>query len=427
MLKKISTLFVIVLLFSVAAKAQWSQVGAWPDTSFKGGTHGIAVSPDGKVWTSSYYSTNWVTPNGDTIKTTPIIVFNSDGSVVDTLNTVAQSGGFVVDTLKGSNRGLSADKDGNILYSQSGPSKIIKINYQTMEGMASHLATETGSSPTKAAAADDGSIFVGPVVGNGAATAFIVKYDADLNFVENAVTGPPAIARTMEVSADGNTIYWTVFTGAQGIYIYSRPDEFSNYALTDSVLQGMSIETVAWNPSTGLLWVSNDARGLDSSYTDLTWYGLNVSTKAIEDSFHLAVDTSLTADRLPRGLAFSPDGKSAYVGLFGSAFNRIYKFDMVTGVQQELGIVPEKFELSQNYPNPFNPSTVIKFNIAKAGFVSLKVYDITGKEVAALVNQELSKGKFSISFNASNLASGTYIYQLTANGTRISKKMMLLK
>ena len=94
MLKKISTLFVIVLLFSVAAKAQWSQVGAWPDTSFKGGTHGIAVSPDGKVWTSSYYSTNWVTPDGDTIKTTPIIVFNSDGSVVDTLYTVAQSGGF---------------------------------------------------------------------------------------------------------------------------------------------------------------------------------------------------------------------------------------------------------------------------------------------------------------------------------------------
>ena len=119
----------------------------------------------------------------------------------------------LVDTLKGSNRGLSADKDGNILYSQSGPSKIIKINYQTMEGMASHLATETGSSPTKAAAADDGTIFVGPVVGNGAATAFIVKYDTDLNFVENAVDGPPAIARTMEVSADGNTIYWTVFTG----------------------------------------------------------------------------------------------------------------------------------------------------------------------------------------------------------------------
>ena len=100
---------------------------------------------------------------------------------------------------------------------------------------------------------------------------------------------------------------------------------------------------------------------------------------------------------------------------------------MVTGVEQELGIVPEKFELSQNYPNPFNPSTVIKFNIAKAGFVSLKVYDITGKEVAALVNQELSKGKFSIYFDASNLASGTYIYQLTANGTKISKKMMLLK
>ncbi len=430
MLKKLSTLFFFIALLSVTSKAQWTQEGAWPDTSFKGGTHGIAVTPDGNVWQSSYYSTNWVTPDGDTLKTTPIIVFKADGSVVDTINTVSQSGGFAIDTLSGSNRGLSTDADGNVLYCQSGPSKIIKINYQTMEGMASHLVTEIAvgsNSPTKAAASSDGSIFVGPVVGNGGADVHIVKYDADLNFVENAVDAPPAIARTMEVSADGNTIYWTVFTGDHmGIFIYSRPDEFSNYALTDSVLPGMSIETAAWNPDTGLLWVSNDARG-DSIYTPLTWYGFDVSTKTITDSFHLAVDTSLTADRYPRGLAFSPDGKIAYVGLFGGAFDRIYKFDMVTGVEQEFGVVPEKFELSQNYPNPFNPSTVISFNIVKQGFVTLKVYDITGKEVATLVNGELNKGKFLVNFNAANLASGTYIYQLTANGNKISKKMMLLK
>ena len=128
MKKKLSIVFSLFLALSISSYAQWTQVGAWPDTSFKGGTHGIAVSPDGNVWTSSYYSTDWITPDGDTLRTTPIIVFKPDGTVVDTIQTVSQSGGFIVDTLSGSNRGLSADADGNILYVQSGPSKVIKIN-----------------------------------------------------------------------------------------------------------------------------------------------------------------------------------------------------------------------------------------------------------------------------------------------------------
>jgi DNA-binding beta-propeller fold protein YncE len=427
MLKKIFTLSIVVLSLSIMVKAQWSGQGAWPDTNYPGGTHGIAVSPDGRVWQASYFSTDWIPAPGDTLAASPIIVFNSDGSLVDTIYTVTI--GSETDSLTGatSNRGLSTDQDGNILYVCSGPSRIYKINYQTMEGMAKHDLTEIGSSPTKAATASDGTIFVGPVVGNGSADAHIAKYDPDLNYLGNAVDGPPAIARTMEVSADGNTIYWTVFTGSQGIYIYSRPDEFSDYALTDSVLQGMSIETAAWNPATGLLWVSNDARGADKAYTDLTWYGLDVTTKALVDSFTLAVDTSLTADRYPRGLAFSPDGNIAYVGLFGRDFNRIYKFDRITGVQQEMGIKPTNFELSQNYPNPFNPTTNIKFNIAKSGFVTLKVYDILGKEVAQLVNENLTSGAYTVTFNASNLASGTYIYRLDADGVQISKKMILMK
>ena len=424
MLKKMSTMFVFVLLLSVVAQAQWDFQGAWPDTNYKGGTHGIAVSPDGNVWTASYYSTDWITPDGDTLRTSPILVFSADGSSVDTIQTVATNGGFTVDTLSGSCRGLSADADGNILYVQSGPSKILKIDYQTMEGMARHDITEVGSSPTRAAASSDGSIFVGPVVGGG--TSAIVKYDTDLNFVENAVVGPPAISRTMEVSNDGNSIYWTPFTGTFGVYLYSRADEFSPYELTDSLVQGMSVETVALNPATGLLWVSNDSRG-DSIYSHLTWYGMDLTTKTLVDSFTLPSPDPTPADEYPRGLAFTPDGGTAFVGLFGSKYSRLYKFDKSTGVEQEMGIVPDKFDLSQNYPNPFNPSTVISFNVAKAGFVTLKVYDITGKEVATLVNSELTNGKFYVNFDASNLASGTYIYQLTSNGTKLSKKMMLLK
>lgn len=100
----------------------------------------------------------------------------------------------------------------------------------------------------------------------------------------------------------------------------------------------------------------------------------------------------------------------------------------VTDVKQENNAgVPKEFELQQNYPNPFNPATVIRFSIDKPGIVTLRVFDILGREVATLVNKEMQSGTFSVQFNASNLASGTYIYQLRTNDALISKKMILLK
>jgi 5'-nucleotidase / UDP-sugar diphosphatase len=88
---------------------------------------------------------------------------------------------------------------------------------------------------------------------------------------------------------------------------------------------------------------------------------------------------------------------------------------------------PEEFALEQNYPNPFNPSTKIEFRIADFGFVSLKVYDILGNELATLVNEERSPGSYEVSFNASEYSSGIYIYALRAAGFTQTKKMILLK
>jgi hypothetical protein len=85
------------------------------------------------------------------------------------------------------------------------------------------------------------------------------------------------------------------------------------------------------------------------------------------------------------------------------------------------------YELNQNYPNPFNPVTNIKFSLQKSDFVSLKIYDVTGKVVADLINNKLNAGEYVYDFNASGLSSGVYIYNLSAGDFSSTKKMTLIK
>ena len=99
----------------------------------------------------------------------------------------------------------------------------------------------------------------------------------------------------------------------------------------------------------------------------------------------------------------------------------------LTGVTQNGSNIPTEFALSQNYPNPFNPTTNIKFDIPEQGFVSLKVYDVVGKEIATLVNNVKSAGSYSVDFNGSNLSSGVYFYRLEAGSFTAVKRMILVK
>lgn len=85
------------------------------------------------------------------------------------------------------------------------------------------------------------------------------------------------------------------------------------------------------------------------------------------------------------------------------------------------------YALSQNYPNPFNPSTIINYQIPHDGLVTLKIYDVLGKELKTLVNEYKSLGRYEVKFDASNLSSGVYLYQLKVNDYLQSKKMLLVK
>lgn len=89
--------------------------------------------------------------------------------------------------------------------------------------------------------------------------------------------------------------------------------------------------------------------------------------------------------------------------------------------------IPKQFDLSQNFPNPFNPTTTIKYTLPKNGLVTIKIYDITGREIKTLVNEIKQTGKYSIDFNGSELASGVYFYRLQSGDFVMTKRMVLIK
>ena len=101
--------------------------------------------------------------------------------------------------------------------------------------------------------------------------------------------------------------------------------------------------------------------------------------------------------------------------------------EMITAVKSVKNQVPIQFRLDQNYPNPFNPITTINYSIPKTGQITLKVYDVLGKEIATLVNEEESSGNYHIQFNANRLASGVYFYRLHSGNFVMTKKLLLMK
>ena len=103
------------------------------------------------------------------------------------------------------------------------------------------------------------------------------------------------------------------------------------------------------------------------------------------------------------------------------------KYNLLLSVVNYNSEIPDSYSLSQNYPNPFNPATKIKFALPTSGFTSLKVYDISGKEISNLLNSNIQAGTYEVLFDASNFSSGAYFYKLESNGYIETKKMFLIK
>lgn len=131
-------------------------------------------------------------------------------------------------------------------------------------------------------------------------------------------------------------------------------------------------------------------------------------------------------DDVPQSRGVAVNGKYVYAAEKSDGLT-VYSNDLITSINGDESFIPESITLYQNYPNPFNPSTTITFELNVSAFVSLEVFNSLGQKVAVLVNNQLSAGSTSVSFDGTALSTGLYIYRLSANGVTIGKKMMLIK
>lgn len=432
--------------------------------------HGVAVDPDGKVWVQPFSATDSVqVPKMDNEwqPTRVIYVFNADGTLSDLspIKFVSSGDGAIDDTLGGfwtgsawegrSGRGISTDMDGNILVSQW--KTLYKLDYKTGLGLAKNRF-DNFCSLDEAAASTDNVFVAGVCPGQP-----IITLDSDdLSIVDNAVNAVYGFSRDFAVSADGHRIFWAGYTN-HAVIEYARPDEFSSYDSLGVVIPGVDAESFGFDPA-GRLWVgagsSNDmpnryvnpaGDSVATSWSIQTHYAFNIDDLAVDtiptalDSIKWDVSTPENLSDLagadgipdgrPRGIAFSPDGNTAYVCQFNQLAPSVQKFVMeqVTSAEDEPFELPEQFVLHQNYPNPFNPSTTIEYEVMEAAPVTVRIYDTLGRVVSTLVNGAVQQpGTYSVQWNGrtasgGQLASGMYFYSLETPTFRQVRQMALLK
>ncbi len=222
------------------------------------------------------------------------------------------------------------------------------------------------------------------------------------------------------------------------IYIAGRPYRFNNPALYQNnnyiINNWLNYSSLTvQSPNGGEVWLVGETE-------DITWTDVNVYDVKIELSADNGSNWSTIAESTPNTGTYSwiveaQDSSDQCLiritnvddGLVYDASDAVFTIDIVTRVEELQENIPTEFNLSQNYPNPFNPVTLINYQVPNTSHVSIKVYDLTGQEVALLVNEVKEVGTYEIKFDAINLASGVYLYRMVAGDFNLARKFNVLK
>jgi ligand-binding sensor domain-containing protein len=223
-----------------------------------------------------------------------------------------------------------------------------------------------------------------------------------------------------------NSSMWTrINTVSTNFYVYS-------FAVSGTNLFAGTNKGVYLFTNNGTSWNATSIGFTNENVLSVITMGENLFA-ASGDSVYLSTNNGSIWTQVSAGLpnssiwALAVNNINLFAGTYNSGVWRRPLSELITTVKGNEDQVPAQFRLDQNYPNPLNPSTTINYSIPKAGQVTLKVYDVLGKEVATLVNEEESSGNYHIVFNANKLASGVYFYRLSAGNSVITKKLILMK
>jgi len=209
------------------------------------------------------------------------------------------------------------------------------------------------------------------------------------------------------ITADGTGYVW-IGTGGGGLAKFDGVT-WAVYNTSNSGLPFDHVFSLAFDEN-GTLWIGTGAGLARYDGTDWTVYNTSNSGLPSNGVFALAID----------GIGNKWIGTEVGVSVFQEG-------GVVSIREDPLAAIVGGFRLSQNYPNPFNPSTRIEYALSSQQFVTLKIYDLLGREVATLVNEEKQAGDHQVVFDASRLSSGVYMYRLTAGSFSASNKMIVMK
>jgi photosystem II stability/assembly factor-like uncharacterized protein len=237
-------------------------------------------------------------------------------------------------------------------------------------------------------------------------------------------------------STNGGNNFFSVTTGLQYRYISSisiHPDSSNTVLLTYS---GFGTGKIYKTTNGGSFWSNISGNLPDTPVNDLLIYHPGISTSI----YYAAMDAGVfytdnygqnwieLADSLPNTIAMHLDYHQSTNLIRVATHGRgVWEIGNPIGIVNYNNEVPKNFSLQQNFPNPFNPVTMIKYDIIKEGYVKLAVYDILGKELRSIVNENQKAGTYTAQFDGSNLTSGVYFYRLITNGFTETRKMMMVK
>ena len=301
---------------------------------------------------------------------------------------------------------------------------MIETGSNYLVALSTSNSTVVGASATK---------YVNGNLGRGLSTSAAANRVFDIG---DATGYRPVTVSTTTTVASGGYIVANVISGNANTGSSTFPDatidkvsKVRYYQITfkQSVSATTSVNvckfTLSYGVDDGVGTGNTDLRVAYSNSNRANWFGMPQTKPHTTDLTNpptlIAPDSLLTAITLT-------DGASVFATLARAAGTTTNTLEFSTDIQDN-SVKVHDYTLEQNYPNPFNPSTIIRFTIAKEQNVALTVYDALGKEIKTLINESYKPGTYGITFNASGLTSGMYMYVLRTNNNIQTKKMVLIK